>query len=151
MKGFDMGKIKDSLNDIQKKLLKIVLILVGMEVVVTLLIGLPLSAAMFHTERLKDGITARDFFVFSDLLNFRTWVFSFVILLVAPLLYYAVTPQNRRMKGVNEIEFVEEIMENEDMKRNVVLEGEGNENEDENYNDDNDNEHLNEMLNEMNI
>ena len=65
MKGFDMGKIKDSLNDIQKKLLKIVLILVGMEVVVTLLIGLPLSAAMFHTERLKDGITARDFFVFS--------------------------------------------------------------------------------------
>ena len=100
MKGFDMGKIKDSLNDIQKKLLKIVLILVGMEVVVTLLIGLPLSAAMFHTERLKDGITARDFFVFSDLLNFRTWVFSFVILLVAPLLYYAVTPQNRRMKGV---------------------------------------------------
>jgi hypothetical protein len=44
-------------------------------------------------------------------------------------------------------EFVEEIMENEDMKRNVVLEGEGDDNEDDN----DDNEHLNEMLNEMNV
>lgn len=42
-------------------------------------------------------------------------------------------------------EFVEEIMENEDMKKNVVLEGEGDDNEDD------DNEHLNEMLNEMNV
>ena len=64
-----MGKIKDSLKDIQKKILKVILILVGLEVGVTLLIGLPLSAAMFHTERLKDGITVGDFFVFSDLLT----------------------------------------------------------------------------------
>ena len=42
-------------------------------------------------------------------------------------------------------EFVEEIMENEDMKKNVVLEGEGDDNEDD------DNEHLNKMLNEMNV
>ena len=36
----------------------------------------------------------------ADLLNFRTWVFSFVLIMVVPLVYYAVTPQSRRMKGV---------------------------------------------------
>ena len=80
--------------------LMFVLILAGIEVAVTLLIGLPLSAAMFHTERLKDGIVLSDFFVFSDLLKFRTWVISFVLIMVVPLLYFAITPQNRRMKGV---------------------------------------------------
>ena len=82
MKGFDKDKVKDSLVGFQKKLLKYALIFLGIEVAVTLFAGLPLSAAMFHTERLRDGITFGDFFVFSDLLNFRTWVFSFVILLL---------------------------------------------------------------------
>ena len=62
MKGFDKDKFKNSLADIQKKILKYALILLGLEVAVTLFVGLPLSAAMFHTERLMDGITVVDFY-----------------------------------------------------------------------------------------
>ena len=100
MKNFDMDKIKETLIGLQKKLLKVILILLGIEVGVTLFIGLPMSAAMFHTERLRDGIVFTDFFVFSDLLNFRTWLLSFVLIMVVPLVYFAVTPQSRRLKGV---------------------------------------------------
>ena len=62
---FDKDKIKDSMGDIQKKILRYVLIFLGIEVGVTLFVGLPLSAAMFHTERIKDGLSIGDFFVFS--------------------------------------------------------------------------------------
>ena len=100
MKGFDKDKMKDSLSDFKNKILKIFLIFLAVEVGVTLLIGLPLSAVMFHSEKLRDGLVIGDLFVFSDLLKLRTWVFSFVLIMVVPLLYYAVTPQNRRMKGI---------------------------------------------------
>ena len=83
MKGIDKDKIKEILENLQKKLLMFVLIFAGMEIVATLIVGLPVSAVMFHTGRLKDGIEISDFFVFSDLLQFRTWLFSFVLIIVA--------------------------------------------------------------------
>ena len=67
---------------------------------ITLFIGLPLSTMFYHVDRLRDGMSVLDFYHLEDLIRFNTWVLSFIVLLVGPAVYYAVTPHSKRAKKV---------------------------------------------------
>lgn len=97
----NVNKVKKAIpKDLKKRIRKAILIALTIQLCTTIFIGMPLTTIFGHTERLRDGITLGDFFVFSDLLHFTTWILSFVVLLVAPLVYYAATPHSKRVKKV---------------------------------------------------
>ena len=100
MKGFNKKKVEKTVDEARRFAIKAAKIVIIVQLLVVIFIGLPLSTAFLHTERLMDGITFLDFYHPLDLLDLRTWTLAFVVALVSPVVYYAVTPHSKRAKKV---------------------------------------------------
>ena len=107
-------KIKKTAGEAKSLAIKTIKIAVGVYLLITLFIGLPLSTMFYHVDRLRDGLSVFDFYHLEDLIRFNTWILSFVVLLVGPLVYYAVTPHSKRTKKVlrGKAEGIESPLEN---------------------------------------
>ena len=97
---FNKKNIKKTAGDAKNLAIKTVKIAVGVYLLITVFIGLPLSTMFYHVDRLRDGISVLDFYHLEDIIRINTWVLSFIVLLVGPIVHYAVTPHGKRAKKV---------------------------------------------------
>ena len=111
---FTKKKIEKKAGEAKDLVVKTVKIAVMVYLLITIFIGMPLSTMFYHVDRLKDGISLLDFYHLEDMIRFNTWFLSFVVLLVGPLVYYAVTPHRKHAKKVlrGEAEGIESPLEN---------------------------------------
>ena len=93
-------KIEKTAGEAKNLALKTLKIALIVYLLIVIFIGLPLSTMFYHVDRLRDGISVLDFYHIEDLIRVNTWVLSFIVLLVGPIVYYAVTPHSKRAKKV---------------------------------------------------
>ena len=93
-------KIEKTAGEAKNLALKTLKIALIVYLLIVIFIGLPLSTMFYHVDRLRDGLSVLDFYHLEDLIRVNTWVLSFIVLLVGPLVYYAVTPHSKRAKKV---------------------------------------------------
>ena len=113
-KKFNKKNIQKTAGEAKSLAIKTIKTILIVYFAITIFIGLPLSTMFYHVDRLRDGISVLDFYHLEDIIRFNTWILSFIVLLVGPAVYYAVTPHSKRTKKVlrGKAEGIESPLEN---------------------------------------